>query len=77
MDISNLTIGLGITGSFCSFEKTKLVTAELVEKAKKVIPVYSYNSQMLNTRFMMAKDFVAKITELTGENGLKTLQDAE
>lgn len=77
MDISNLTIGLGITGSFCSFEKTKLVTAELVEKAKKVIPVYSYNSQMLNTRFMMAKDFVAKIKELTGENGLKTLQDAE
>ncbi len=77
MDISNLTIGLGITGSFCSFEKTKLVTKELVKKTKKVIPVYSYNSQMLNTRFTMAKDFLASIKELTGENGLKTIQDSE
>lgn len=77
MDISNLTIGLGITGSFCSFEKTKLVTKELVKKTKKVIPVYSYNSQMLNTRFTMAKDFLATIKELTGENGLKTIQDSE
>ena len=51
MDIGDCTVGMGITGSFCSFGKAKETARALTAKCKKVIPVYSYNAQMLNTRF--------------------------
>ena len=50
MVISDCTVGMGITGSFCSFEKTKDVARRLVESFAHVTPVYSYNAQMMNTR---------------------------
>ena len=51
MVISDCTVGMGITGSFCSFEKTKDVAKRLVDSFTHVTPVYSYNAQMMNTRF--------------------------
>lgn len=47
MVISDCTVGMGITGSFCSFEKTKDVAKRLVDSFTHVTPVYSYNAQTL------------------------------
>lgn len=58
MVISDCTVGMGITGSFCSFEKTKDVAKRLVDSFTHVTPVYSYNAQMMNTRFGKAGDFM-------------------
>ena len=62
MVISDCTVGMGITGSFCSFEKTKDVAKRLVDSFTHVTPVYSYNAQMMNTRFGKAGDFMHTIS---------------
>ena len=77
MDIGDCTVGMGITGSFCSFGKATETARTLTAKCKKVVPVYSYNAQMLNTRFGNAGEFMGEIKEITGEDGIKTLQQAE
>lgn len=77
MVISDCTVGMGITGSFCSFEKTKDVAKRLVESFAHVTPVFSYNAQMMNTRFGKAGDFMHTISEITGDEGIRTLQEAE
>ena len=68
MVISDCTVGMGITGSFCSFEKTKDVAKRLVDSFTHVTPVYSYNAQMMNTRFGKAGDFMHTISEITGRS---------
>ena len=65
MVISDCTVGMGITGSFCSFEKTKDVAKRLVDSFTHVTPVYSYNAQMMNTRFGKVGDFAAKRTSVS------------
>ena len=71
MVISDCTVGMGITGSFCSFEKTKDVAKRLVDSFTHVTPVYSYNAQMMNTRFGKAGDFMHTISEITGDEGIR------
>ena len=77
MDIGDCTVGMGITGSFCSFQKTKETAKAMADSFGRVIPVYSYNAQMMNTRFGKAGDFMHQMQEITGETGIKTLQEAE
>ena len=72
MVISDCTVGMGITGSFCSFEKTKDVAKRLVDSFTHVTPVYSYNAQMMNTRFGKAGDFMHTISEITGDEASDT-----
>ena len=69
MVISDCTVGMGITGSFCSFEKTKDVAKRLVDSFTHVTPVYSYNAQMMNTRFGKAGDFMHTDSEVHRDGG--------
>lgn len=77
MDLSSYTIGYGITGSFCTFEKTKIAVEELVKLGAAVVPVFSYNVQRMDTRFGGAKEFMDAIEEITGNRGIRTIQEAE
>lgn len=77
MDLSNYTIGYGITGSFCTFAKAKITVKELVEAGANVIPIFSYNAQQLDTRFGSAREFVAEICEITGNEGIRSINQAE
>lgn len=77
MDLSSYTIGYGITGSFCTFEKTKIAVGELVKLGAAVVPIFSYNVQRLDTRFGGAKEFMEAVEEITGNHGIKTIQEAE
>ena len=77
MDFSNINIGYGITGSFCTFAKTKKEVIELTEMGANVIPIFSYQAQSCNTRFGNAKEFVDEICAITGNEGIRTIQQAE
>lgn len=77
MDLSSYTIGYGITGSFCTFEKTKIAVGELVKLGAAVVPIFSYNVQRMDTRFGGAKEFMEAVEEITGKRGIKTIQEAE
>ena len=77
MDFSNYNIGLGITGSFCTFAKTRKEIQRLCDMGANVVPVFSFNAQTCDTRFGSAKDYVDGICEITGNEGIRTICAAE
>ncbi len=77
MDFTNFNIGYGITGSFCTFAKTRKQVIRLTEMGANVIPIFSYQAQSCDTRFGSAKEFVEGICEITGNEGIKSMQQAE
>ncbi len=70
------TIGFCITGSFCTFEIV-LKEMEKLVKDYNIIPIFSFNTALLDTRFFKAKDFRAKVKEITGKEPVDTLVTAE
>lgn len=77
MDLKNKKIGYVLTGSFCTFSKTIPKMKELIKMGSEVIPIMSYNSYNLDTKFGKAKDFINEIEEITGKKIIHTIQDAE
>ena len=68
LELVGKKIGFVLTGSFCTFKKTIPKIKELVEKEKAdIIPIMSYNSYKLDTKFGKAKDFILEIEEITGK----------
>ncbi|MFI3230909.1 MAG: dipicolinate synthase subunit B [bacterium] len=73
----NKTIGYALTGSFCTFESTINQMKNLISKGVNIIPIFSFNSQSIDTRFGNSKDFILQIENLTGNKVIKTIEDAE
>ena len=77
MDLKNVNVGFAMTGSFCTFSKTIEKLKELVEKGANVIPIMSFNSYRIDTRFGKANDFIDTIEKITGNKIIHTIEDAE
>ena len=78
MELYEKKIGFVLTGSFCTFKKTIPKIKELIEKeGADIIPIMSYNSYNLDTKFGKAKDFIKEIEEITGKEIIHTIQGAE
>ncbi len=77
MDVKDKKIGFVLTGSFCTFKKVIPKIKELIELKAKIIPIMSYNSYNLDTKFGKAEDFINEIEEITGNKIIHTIQDAE
>ena len=77
MDVKDKKIGFVFTGSFCTFSKTIPKIKELIKKGSEVIPVMSFNSYKLDTKFGKAKEIIDEIEEITGNTIINTIQGAE
>lgn len=77
MNIKNKKVGVIMTGSFCTFSKVIEQIEELVKRGADVIPIMSYNSYELNTRFGEAKDIINKVEDITGKSIINTIEGAE
>ena len=55
MDLENINIGFTMTGSFCTFKKVIPKIKELKDLGANIIPIMSYNSYNLDTKFGKAK----------------------
>lgn len=77
MEVKNKKIGFILTGSFCTFSKTIPKIKELKRLGADIIPIMSYNSYDLNTKFGNALDFINEIKEITGKDIIHTIQGAE
>lgn len=77
MDVKDKKVGFVLTGSFCTFSKVIPVIKELVQLQAEVIPVMSFNSYNLDTKFGKAEDFINKIQEITGREIIHSIQGAE
>ncbi|KHE71816.1 dipicolinate synthase subunit B [Halobacillus sp. BBL2006] len=70
-------IGFGLTGSHCTYDEVFPIMQELVDMGATVIPILSYTVQKTDTRFGDAADHLKKIKEITGEEPIMTIPDAE
>lgn len=77
MSLKNVKIGFALTGSFCTFEKTIEQMENLVKLGAEVIPIMSYNSYKLDTKFGMALEHINRIKQITKKEIIHTIQEAE
>ena len=77
MEINNIKIGFALTGSFCTFKKAIPKMKELIKKGADILPIMSYNSYKLDTKFGKAVEFIKEIEIITGKKIIHTIQDAE
>ena len=77
MNLTGKKIGFALTGSFCTFAKTIEQIKKLVEKGAEVIPIMSYNSYNLDTKFGDAKQHIENIEKITNKKIINTIQGAE
>lgn len=77
MILSGKNIGIGITGSFCTFDKIIPPITKLKELEANVYAVFSDNAKSCDTRFCEAEDFLKLVYQLTGNEPITTIVDAE
>lgn len=77
LTLSGKNVGIGITGSFCTFEKMMPQIVKIVEQGANVYSVFSNNAQSIDSRFGNAEDFIQILFEITGKKPITTIEDAE
>lgn len=77
MDLKHKKIGFVLSGSFCTFSKVTNIIRELMELEADVIPIMSFNSYNLDTKFGEAKAIINEIETITGKKMISTIQGAE
>lgn len=77
MSLKNIKIGFALTGSFCTFSKAIEQMENLVKLGAEVIPIMSYNSYDLDTKFGSASEHINRIKQITNKEIIHTIQEAE
>lgn len=77
MELKGKKIGFVLTGSFCTFQKVLPKMREIIKKGAEILPIMSYNSYNLDTKFGTASDFEKEIEEITNKKIIHTIVDAE
>ena len=77
MEVKGKKIGFVLTGSFCTFSKTIPKMKELKKLGADIIPIMSYNSYELDTKFGKANEFIEQIKKISQKEIIHTIQEAE
>lgn len=77
MEVKNKKIGFVLTGSFCTFSKTTPQMKKLKKLGAELLPIMSFNSYELDTKFGKAEDFIKEIENICEKNIIHTIQGAE
>lgn len=77
MSFKDMKIGFALTGSFCTFTRILEVIKNLSEEGADIHPVFSKNVSEMDSRFWKSREFIAKVQEITGRQGIFTIQEAE
>ena len=77
MDVKGKKIGFVLTGSFCTFKKVIPKIKEMIKLGADILPIMSFNSYNLDTKFGKAEDFINEIEEITNKKIIHTITEAE
>lgn len=77
MDIKGKKIGIALTGSFCTFEKTFAELQRLSDAGADIYPILSDASQTIESRFGKPDTYITKIKEITGKDPILSIPGAE
>lgn len=77
MLLTGTKVGFALTGCFYTFEKTIKQVSKLIEEGAEVLPIMSFNSFNINSKYGKAKNFIDKIEEITNRKIIHTIEEAE
>lgn len=77
MNLKNKNIGIGMTGSFCTFEQVFVEIEKLVEVGANVFPFFSKASNTIDSRFGESKEFYNRMSKISGKEPITTIEGAE
>lgn len=77
MDLQGINLGLCMCGSFCTFNEVIKEVEALSRRGINVYPIMSYNADSISTRFGAVEDFRDKLYDITGNNIISTIKEAE
>lgn len=75
--MSKTSIGFGMTGSFCTFERVFRVMQGMVENGYDIYPVLSFAAGREDTRFFTKDEVLGTLQRLTGHSPITSLPAAE
>ena len=70
-------IGFVFTGSFYNYKVVIPKVKELIERGANVLPIMSFNSYKINTRFVRTKEIIMEIENITSNRIIHTIKEAE
>lgn len=74
--MNKIKLGFCMSGSFCTFDQNIKLMSELAE-IYDILPILSFNAYSIDTRFGLAKDYVAAIEAICGKSIVKSIEQAE
>ena len=77
MQLKGKKIGVALTGSFCTYEKTFVQLRKLKEEGAEIATIFSNVSQTIDSRFGSPQDFMKEAEEITGSRPRLTISQAE
>ncbi|PPB08646.1 dipicolinate synthase subunit B [Brevibacillus laterosporus] len=76
-DLRGKTVGFGLTGSHCTLEETMPQIQRLVDAGARVVPIASQTVMTTDTRFGTTNHWQNQLKQITGEEIITTIPDAE
>ena len=77
MNIKDLNVGFGLTGSYCTIAKVLPVIEEIMASGARVIPVINESMNEVENRFGCSREWKRQIENITGERILETIEEVE
>ncbi|WP_199623324.1 dipicolinate synthase subunit B [Paenibacillus alkalitolerans] len=77
MNWEGKTVGYALTGSHCTLEEVMPQVKRFVDAKANVIPIISHTVLTTDTRFGKAEDWQNQLKQLTGNDIISTIVDAE
>lgn len=77
MNWNDMTVGFALTGSHCTFAETMPQIQRFVDAGAKVIPIASHTLMTTDTRFGTSENWQKQLKEITGNDIISSIVDAE
>ena len=77
MEVKGKKIGFVLTGSFCTLNKTIAKMKQLKKLEAEVIPIMSFNTYTMDTKFGKANEFIKQIEDISGNKIIHSIEEAE
>jgi len=77
MNWTGKTVGFALTGSHCTFAEVMPQIQRFVDAGAKVVPIASYTTMTTDTRFGATEDWQKQLKDITGNDIISTIVDAE
>ncbi|TLS52254.1 dipicolinate synthase subunit B [Paenibacillus antri] len=77
MNWNGISVGYALTGSHCTLEEVMPQIKRFVDAGANVVPIISHSVAMTDTRFGKAADWQKQLKDLTGNDIIASIVDAE